>query len=244
MTSPKCQISTLELLPCDNYWPVTIFWPCPEAVTISDKHCIYIYYVFCRKFVWPTDQAYYAHARLSYWLALLFGHSMDGGRCSLPCKLGQWVGEGVFSLVSQVALWLARWQPPQHHKTQSCNPFHSFFFSSLYSLWGDGYALYPLCDGWCRKKLIHLKNPSRSFTLLKSSLSLAFSLSTYLHDNLVHHSEIAFLISCEDGRREGACIVSLPSTYMHAKNRVRERLWEWIACCCQSCLPIFRFETF
>ena len=39
MTSPKCQISTLELSTCDNYLPVTIFWPCPEVVIISDKHC-------------------------------------------------------------------------------------------------------------------------------------------------------------------------------------------------------------
>ena len=31
--------STQELTPCDNYRPVTIFWPCPEVVTISDKHC-------------------------------------------------------------------------------------------------------------------------------------------------------------------------------------------------------------
>ena len=39
MTIPKCPVSTLELLPCDNYWPVTIFWPCPEAVIISDNYC-------------------------------------------------------------------------------------------------------------------------------------------------------------------------------------------------------------
>ena len=38
MTSPKCQISTLELSPCDNYRPATIFLPCPEVVIISDKH--------------------------------------------------------------------------------------------------------------------------------------------------------------------------------------------------------------
>ena len=33
-------VSTLELLPCDNYRPVTIFWPFPEEVTTSDRHCI------------------------------------------------------------------------------------------------------------------------------------------------------------------------------------------------------------
>ena len=36
---PKCPFSTLELSPCDNYRPVPIFWPCPEVVIISDKHC-------------------------------------------------------------------------------------------------------------------------------------------------------------------------------------------------------------
>ena len=25
--------------PCDNYWPVTIFWPCPEVVTIFNNYC-------------------------------------------------------------------------------------------------------------------------------------------------------------------------------------------------------------
>ena len=25
--------------PCENYQPVTIFWPCPEVVIKSDKHC-------------------------------------------------------------------------------------------------------------------------------------------------------------------------------------------------------------
>ena len=40
MTSLKCQISTLELSPGDNYRPVTMFWPFPEVVTISDEHCI------------------------------------------------------------------------------------------------------------------------------------------------------------------------------------------------------------
>ena len=39
MTVPKFQFITLELSPCNNYWPVTIFWLCPEVVTISDKHC-------------------------------------------------------------------------------------------------------------------------------------------------------------------------------------------------------------
>ena len=39
MTCPKCQISTLELSPCDNYRPGTIFWPCPEVVIISDNYC-------------------------------------------------------------------------------------------------------------------------------------------------------------------------------------------------------------
>ena len=39
MTIPKCPFSAQELSPCDNYRPVTIFWPCPEVVTISDKYC-------------------------------------------------------------------------------------------------------------------------------------------------------------------------------------------------------------
>ena len=39
---PKFHFSTLELLTCDNYWPVTIFWPCPKVVIISDKYCINI----------------------------------------------------------------------------------------------------------------------------------------------------------------------------------------------------------
>ena len=39
VTIPKCPFSTQEWSPCDNYRPVTIFWPCPEVVTISDKHC-------------------------------------------------------------------------------------------------------------------------------------------------------------------------------------------------------------
>ena len=30
---------TLELPPYDNYRPETIFWPCPEVVTISDNYC-------------------------------------------------------------------------------------------------------------------------------------------------------------------------------------------------------------
>ena len=41
----KCPFSTLELSPCDNYRPVTIFWLCPEVVTISDKYCILIFIV-------------------------------------------------------------------------------------------------------------------------------------------------------------------------------------------------------
>ena len=36
---PKCPFSTLELLPFDNYRPVTIFWTCPKVVTISDNFC-------------------------------------------------------------------------------------------------------------------------------------------------------------------------------------------------------------
>ena len=36
---PRCQINTLELSPCDNYRHVTIVWPCPEVVIISDKYC-------------------------------------------------------------------------------------------------------------------------------------------------------------------------------------------------------------
>ena len=35
----KCPFSSQELSPYDNYRPVTIFCPCPEVVTISDKHC-------------------------------------------------------------------------------------------------------------------------------------------------------------------------------------------------------------
>ena len=42
MTVPKFHFIALELLLCDNYRPVTIFWPCPEVVTISDNHCIHI----------------------------------------------------------------------------------------------------------------------------------------------------------------------------------------------------------
>ena len=34
-------MSTVELLTCDTYRPVTIFWPCPEVVIISDKYCIH-----------------------------------------------------------------------------------------------------------------------------------------------------------------------------------------------------------
>ena len=41
MTRPKCYFSTLELSPCDNYKPVTTFWPCPEVFAISDKHFMY-----------------------------------------------------------------------------------------------------------------------------------------------------------------------------------------------------------
>ena len=40
MTVPKFHFITLESSPCDNYQPVTTFWPCPEVVIISDKHCI------------------------------------------------------------------------------------------------------------------------------------------------------------------------------------------------------------
>ena len=39
MAVPIFHFNTLELSPFDNYRPVTIFWPCPEVVTISDKHC-------------------------------------------------------------------------------------------------------------------------------------------------------------------------------------------------------------
>ena len=39
MTIPKCPFRNQELSPCDNYGPVTIFWPCPEVVIISDKYC-------------------------------------------------------------------------------------------------------------------------------------------------------------------------------------------------------------
>ena len=37
---PKYPFSTQELSPCDSYRPVTIFWPCPEVVIISDNYCI------------------------------------------------------------------------------------------------------------------------------------------------------------------------------------------------------------
>ena len=46
---PKCPFSTQELSPCDNYRPVTIFWPCPEVVTISDKDCTALKPLFDRK---------------------------------------------------------------------------------------------------------------------------------------------------------------------------------------------------
>ena len=39
MTVPKFHFITLELLPYDNYRPVTIFGPCPEVVTISNNYC-------------------------------------------------------------------------------------------------------------------------------------------------------------------------------------------------------------
>ena len=39
MTVPKFHFITLELLPCDNYRPVTICWQYSEVITISDKHC-------------------------------------------------------------------------------------------------------------------------------------------------------------------------------------------------------------
>ena len=32
-------VHSVEWSPCDNYRPVTIFWPCPEVVTISDNYC-------------------------------------------------------------------------------------------------------------------------------------------------------------------------------------------------------------
>ena len=46
MTVPKLHFITLELSPCDNYRSVTIFWPCPEVVIISDNHCIHPSQVF------------------------------------------------------------------------------------------------------------------------------------------------------------------------------------------------------
>ena len=36
---PKFHFVTPELSPCDNYRPVTIFWPCPDVVIISNKYC-------------------------------------------------------------------------------------------------------------------------------------------------------------------------------------------------------------
>ena len=39
---PKCPFSSQELSSCDNYRPMTIFWPCPEVVTISDNYCVSI----------------------------------------------------------------------------------------------------------------------------------------------------------------------------------------------------------
>ena len=36
---PKFHFISLELSSCDNYRPVTIFWPCPEVVAISDNYC-------------------------------------------------------------------------------------------------------------------------------------------------------------------------------------------------------------
>ena len=33
------------ILPCDNYWPVTISWVCLVLVTISDKHCSFKYQI-------------------------------------------------------------------------------------------------------------------------------------------------------------------------------------------------------
>ena len=56
MTVPKFHFINQELSPCDNYRPVTTFWPCPEVVTISDKHCTnrsedmtwYVMFMLCR----------------------------------------------------------------------------------------------------------------------------------------------------------------------------------------------------
>ena len=42
VTVSKFHFITLELSPCENYWPVTIIWMYPEVVTISDKHCTVI----------------------------------------------------------------------------------------------------------------------------------------------------------------------------------------------------------
>ena len=39
VTISKRPFSTQELSTCDSYRPVTICWPYPEVVIISDKHC-------------------------------------------------------------------------------------------------------------------------------------------------------------------------------------------------------------
>ena len=56
MTSPKCPFSTQELTPCDNYLPVTIFWPCPEVVIISDNYCTHLLLAAAAsKSAWPPE---------------------------------------------------------------------------------------------------------------------------------------------------------------------------------------------
>ena len=44
VTVSKFHFITLELSPYDKYRPVTIFWPCPEVVTISYNYCILRHY--------------------------------------------------------------------------------------------------------------------------------------------------------------------------------------------------------
>ena len=37
--SSSSQTPKMDILPSDNYRPVTIFKPCPEVVIISDNYC-------------------------------------------------------------------------------------------------------------------------------------------------------------------------------------------------------------
>ena len=81
MTVPKCPFSTLELLPCDNYWPVTIFWPCSEVVIISNNYCtVLIESVPSTKFTATTLKIRFIVPRImQYW-----GHFCDSKYLSEP----------------------------------------------------------------------------------------------------------------------------------------------------------------